>query len=300
MATLYTQQSSNRFKTFGLLTGFFLFIIAFGFVLSQYFGNSMIVMIAVAVALVSNVVSYWYSDSIALSLSHAQPLSFEADPELYRIVENLSITAGLPMPRLYLINDSSPNAFATGRDPKHAAIAVTSGLRALLDRSELEGVIAHELSHIGNRDILVSTVVVVMAGVIAIASDMAMRAIFWGGGRGGDRGKNPIIYIIGLAFILLSPIAATIIRMSVSRKREFLADATGALMTRYPEGLASALRKISGSKPLQFANNATAHLFISNPFGARGGLGISRLFMTHPPVEDRIAALLGERASPNV
>lgn len=293
--TLYTHQTSNIWKTWGLLLVFLLLVIALGFALSQYFGDPIILYIAVIFALVTNFASYWWSDKIALSLTRAKELPFDADPELHRIVENLAITAGLPKPRLYVINDLVPNAFATGRDKNHAAVAVTTGLRGILDRAELEGVIAHELSHIGNRDILISTVVVVLAGVIAIASDMALRAMFWGGGRGnGDRKSHPIVMIIGLALIILAPIAATLIRLAVSRKREFLADASGALLTRYPEGLASALRKISSySQPMKHANNATAHLFISNPFGSRAAKGMAHLFMTHPPTEARIEALLG-------
>lgn len=292
MATLYTHQSSNILKTWGLLGVFLALIIAFGFFLSQYFGDSNILYIAIIFALLTNVVSYWWSDKIALSLSRAKELPDSADPDLHNIVENLAITAGLPKPRLYIIEDSAPNAFATGRNKKHAAIAVTTGLRSMLNRSELEGVIAHELAHIGNRDILISTVVVVLAGVISIASDFALRTIFWGGDR--DRKGHPVVLIIGLFFMILAPIAATLVRLAVSRRREFLADATGALMTRYPEGLASALQKISGySSPMRNANNATAHLFISNPFGSRAAKGMAHLFMTHPSTEARIKALLG-------
>lgn len=292
MATLYTQQSSNILKTWGLLGVFLVLIIAFGFFLSQYFGDSGILYIAIIFALLTNVASYWWSDKIALSLSRAKELPDAFDPELHNIVENLAITAGLPKPRLYVIEDSAPNAFATGRNKEHAAIAVTTGLRAMLTRSELEGVIAHELAHIGNRDILISTVVVVLAGVISIASDFALRTMFWGGDR--DRKGHPAMLLIGLFFIILAPLAATLVRLAVSRRREFLADATGALMTRYPEGLASALQKISGyGASMRNANNATAHLFISNPFGARAVKGMAHLFMTHPPVEARIKALLG-------
>lgn len=290
--TLYTHQSSNILKTWGLLGVFLALIVAFGFFLSQYFGDSNILYVAIIFALLTNIASYWWSDKIALSLSRAKELPDESDPDLHNIVENLAITAGLPKPRLYIIDDSAPNAFATGRNKEHAAIAVTTGLRSMLNRAELEGVIAHELSHIGNRDILISTVVVVLAGVISIASDFALRTIFWGGDR--DRKGHPAVLIIGLFFMILAPIAATLVRLAVSRRREFLADATGALMTRYPEGLASALQKISGySSPMRNANNATAHLFISNPFGSRAAKGMAHLFMTHPPTEARIKALLG-------
>lgn len=299
MATLYTHKTANIWKTWGLLGMFLVLIIGFGFFLSQYFGDPSILYIAVIFALIMNVASYWWSDKIALSFAHAKELPFDADPELHRIVENLAITAGLPKPRVYLIEDPAPNAFATGRDPAHAAVAVTSGLRSMLERVELEGVIAHELAHIGNRDILISTVVVVLAGILSIASDIALRTLVWGGDGGRDRrAGHPIVLVIGLVLMLLAPLAATLIRLSVSRKREFLADATGALMTRYPEGLASALKKISSfSSPMRHANNATAHLFISNPFGARALRGVAHLFMTHPPTEDRIAALLGKERS---
>jgi heat shock protein HtpX len=298
MSTLYTQQSSNIQKTWMLIGLFFILIIAFGYVLSQYYGSPVILYVAVIFSIILNVASYWWSDKVALALSRAQPLAHDQDPDLYHIVENLSITAGLPMPRLYVINDPAPNAFATGRNKEHAAIAVTTGLRAMLDRSELEGVIAHELSHIGNRDILISTVIVVLAGVISISADFFTRSLWWGGDdrRGGGRAQGAMM-IVGIVFAILAPLAATLIRLAISRKREFLADASGALLTRYPEGLASALRKISGyGRPMEHANNATAHLYISNPFGARGASGMAKLFMTHPPTEERITALLGEKA----
>lgn len=215
-------------------------------------------------------------------------------PDLWNIVENLSITAGLPMPRLYVIDDPAPNAFATGRNKEHAAVAVTTGLLQILDRSELEGVLAHELSHVGNRDILVGTVAVVLAGVISIIADFFLRMSFVGGGN-NDRGKNPLIAIIAIAIAILAPIAATMIRLAISRKREFLADASGALLTRYPEGLASALEKIGQhSRPMQHASHATAHLFLNDPFkGEPKTSFLTKLFMTHPPMEERIAALRG-------
>jgi heat shock protein HtpX len=213
-------------------------------------------------------------------------------------VENLAITAGLPKPKVYVIDDPAPNAFATGRNKEHAAVAVTSGLLAMMDRTELEGVVAHELSHVGNRDILVSTIAVVLVGFVTLVSDFFLRSTLWGG-RGNDKEErgNPILMIISVALIILSPIVATLLQLAISRKREFLADASGALLTRYPEGLASALRKIGNyAQPMQRANNATAHLYIANPFGARGAMsGIAKLFMTHPPIADRIAALVGKQ-----
>jgi heat shock protein HtpX len=245
-----------------------------------------------------NIAGYWYSDKISLALAAAKPANREDNLELFRVVENLSITAGLPMPRIYIIDDPAPNAFATGRDKEHAAVAVTSGLLGMMDKNELSGVIAHELSHIGNRDTMLMTVVVVLVGFIAIVANIFTRSMFFGGGRrrgnnnGGEAGL--IIMIVGIVFTILSPIIAQLIQLAISRKREFLADADGALLTRYPEGLASALAKIEAyGHPMIHANNATAHLFISNPFGMAAGKGIAKLFMTHPPTEERIAALRG-------
>lgn len=211
-------------------------------------------------------------------------------------MENLAITAGLPKPRVYIINDAAPNAFATGRDAEHAAIAVTTGLLAMMDRSELEGVLAHELSHIGNRDILVMTVVVVLVGIISMLANIAMRVSFFGGGRDNDNRSGGIFIVIAtVAAMILAPIAAQLIQLAISRCREFLADASGALLTRYPDGLASALQKIGGYEaPMARASTATAHLFISNPFGAHAaGNAFTKLFATHPPIEERIAALRG-------
>jgi len=291
MASLYTQQSKNIWRTWLLMTAFLVMIVAIGYVAAWYFNNPGLIYIAVGISLAMNVVAYWFSDKIALASTGAK----EADPreylELHRILENLAITAGLPKPRLYVINDAAPNAFAAGRNPKNAVVAVTTGLLQTLDRNELEGVIAHELSHIGNRDILVMTVAVVLAGIIAIIADIFLRMSFFGG---GDReSKNPVLMIAGLIAIILAPFAAQLIQLAVSRRREFLADASGALLTRYPEGLASALAKIaSHGAPMRRANHATAHLFISNPFGAHeAGRFIAKIFSTHPPVEERIAAL---------
>ena len=218
--------------------------------------------------------------------------------DLYTVTENLSITAGLPMPKVYIINDSVPNAFATGRNKEHAVVAVTTGLLQILERNELEGVIAHELSHIGNRDILLQTVVVVLVGFIAILSDMFTRSL-WFGGRDRDNKAGGWLMLVGIVLMVLSPIIATLIQLAISRKREFLADASGALLTRYPEGLAAALRKIEAhSRPMKRASNATAHLYISNPFGgekAKEAGFITKMFMTHPPTGERIKALLGMR-----
>lgn len=270
---------------------FLVIIILIGWVISAIYNSPIILYVAIAFSLFMNFFSYWYSDKIALSASGAKKITREQNRELWNIVENLSITAGLPMPGLYVINDSSPNAFATGRNKEHAAVAVTTGLLDILDKAELEGVIAHELAHIGNKDILLQTIVVVLVGFIALLSDIFLRSMFWGS---GDRDNKVGIWLIliGIALAILSPIVATVIQLAISRKREFLADSTGALLTRYPEGLASALEKISGNtEPLKKANNATAHLFISNPFGSKGKRGLHKLFMTHPPAAERIKAL---------
>jgi heat shock protein HtpX len=295
MASLYTQQSRNITKTWMLMGVFLALIVALGYFIAWYMQEPYILYGAVAFSLVMNIVAYWFSDKVALSSTGAK----EADPnqyrELHRMVENLAITAGLPKPRVYVIDDPAPNAFAAGRNPKHAVVAVTTGLLQRLDKTELEGVMAHELSHIGNKDILVMTVAVVLAGVIAIVADIFLRMSFFGGGDRDNR--NPLMMIAGIAAIILAPIAAQLIQLAVSRRREFLADATGALLTRYPQGLASALQKIASyGEPMKRANHATAHLFISNPFGAHeAGRFIAKLFSTHPPVEERIAALTGMR-----
>lgn len=284
---------------------FFGVVIGVGWTFSQIYGNPGILYVAVAFSIFMNVLGYWFSDKIVLKLHKAQPVDLKSHPELYRVLENLTITAGLPMPKFYLINDPAPNAFATGRDPKHAVVATTSGLLEKLDRSELEGVLAHELSHIGNRDMLVSTVAVVLVGFISILSDMFMRSMWFGGigGHDRDRGRaGGIILVVGIILSILAPIIASLIHLAISRRREFLADTSGVLLTRYPEGLASALRKISSySRPIQTATNATAHLFFENPFGAdRNGIRktpfIVKMFSTHPPIEERIAALERARA----
>lgn len=295
MASLYTQQSNNIAKTWMLMFAFFALVMAAGWAASQYFGNPVILWVAVLFSIGMNITAYWFSDRIALSSAHA----VEADPntfrELHRMVENLAITAGLPKPRLYIIEDPAPNAFAAGRDPKHSVVAVTTGLLERLDKTELEGVLAHELSHVGNRDILVMTVAVVLAGFLSVLADMLLRASMFGGNR--DSKASPLVIVFGIVGIILAPIAAQLIQLSISRKREFLADASGALLTRYPDALASALMKISSySQPLQHATSATAHLYISNPFGpGKATSFLTKLFSTHPPVEERVAALQAMR-----
>lgn len=295
--TLYTQSDKNIRKTWLLITFFLIFVIGIGYVFSCVMDSPIILIIAVLFSVLMSFISYWNSDKIVLAMSGARLVEFKDNPELYRIVENLCITAGLPLPKIYIIDEQAPNAFATGRDPQHGVICFTRGLLEMLDRSEIEGVAAHELSHIGNRDILLSTVVVVLVGFVALASDFFLRWSFWGGrGRSRDRDNdgNAIMIIIALALAILAPISAALIQLAISRKREFLADASGALLTRYPEGLANALKKISASDiPLRAASKATAHLYISNPLK---GKSFSKLFMTHPPVEERISALMGNKA----
>lgn len=289
MATLYTHKSSNNIKTALLMAVFLAVVIGVGFAVSLVYDNPVILYAAIIFSLVMNVGSYWFSDKIALALSGARPID-ESHLELKRIVDNLAIAAGLPSPRVFIIEDPAPNAFATGRNKEHAAVAVTTGLLSIMERSELEGVLAHELGHIGNKDILLSSVVVVLVGFISIIADMFLRSMWFGGGRDSDN-KNPLM-IIGIVFIVLSPIIATLIQLAISRRREYLADATGALITRYPEGLASALEKIGAyNRPLSHASNAMAHLYISNPFGAKAVKGLAGLFMTHPPIEKRVAVL---------
>lgn len=270
---------------------FLVVIISLGYFISYYYNSPGILYVAIIFSLLMNVTSYWWSDKIVLSMAGAKEAKHDEYTELYHIVENLSITAGLPMPKVYIMTDASPNAFATGRNKDHAVVAVTTGLLQILNKNELEGVIAHELSHIGNKDILLSTVVVVLVGFVSILANMVMR----GGlrGRDNDSKGNNIFAIIGLILVILSPIFTKLIQLAISRKREFLADASAVLLTRYPEGLAGALQKISGANiPMQKANNATAHLFIANPFGG-AGKKVSSLFSTHPPVEERIKALVG-------
>lgn len=303
MATLYTHKDSNIWKTRVLFTSFFLVVIGIGWVFAQLYQNSAILWFAVIFSSTMSVTSYWFSDKIVLRMSHAEPVTRENARELYNIVENLCITAGIPAPKIYIIHELAPNAFATGRDAEHAVVAITDGLLNRLNRSELEGVLAHELSHIGNRDMLVSTVAVILVGFVSLISDMFPRSAFWGGmGRRGRRSENggEIIMLIGVIFAILAPISAALIQLSISRKREFLADASGALLTRYPEGLASALEKIaSDPTPLSIAKNTTAHLFFDDPFthgiGGKKPSRLHRLFMTHPPVEERIKALRGQK-----
>lgn len=297
MATLYTQQDKNIAKTWFIMAVFFVAVMLLGWGASLYYHNPGILYFFVIFSIAMNITSYWFSDKIVLQMAGATPASRAAYPDLWNTVENLSITAGLPMPKVYIISDPAPNAFATGRNKEHAVIAVTTGLLSMMTKTELEGVIAHELSHVGNRDMLVSTVAVVLVGFVTLVSDFFMRSLWFGGGdRERDNKAGAILMVVGVVLAILAPLFATLMQLAISRRRESLADASGALLTRYPEGLASALEKIGAySGQMIHANNATAHLYISNPFGARAMKGISKLFMTHPPIEERIAALRENR-----
>lgn len=298
MENLYTHQDENVHKTWFLMTGIFVVLIGLGWLFARVYGNPVILYVFAGVSVFGNFFSYWYSDKVALAVSGAQPVTREQNVRLYRIVENLCITAGLPLPRLYVLPGQQINAFATGRNAQHAAVAVTEGALNRLNDNELTGVLAHELSHVGNRDILVSTIVVVLAGVIAALSNIFLRISSFGGGRRRDDRDGDgagILFVVAIVAAILAPIAATLIQLAVSRKREYLADASGVLLTRYPEGLAGALEKIQQDvEPLPRASNATAHLYMASPFkGSAGTSWFAKLFMTHPPLEDRIKILRG-------
>ncbi len=285
MATLYTQKSNNIIKTWLLMTTFFGFIIVVGFLASVIFNNSLILIGASVFAIGTSIWSYWFSDKAVLKMTNAKEISRENFKELYEIVDNLAITAGLPTPKIYVIDDMALNAFATGRNPEHGVIVFTRGLLDKLTKEEIRGVAAHEMSHIGNRDILIGTIAVIFTSIIAMAS----RLTFFSGDS--DNGGGVVGLIFSLLLLFVAPLVATMLRLAVSRKREFLADASGALLTRYPEGLASALEKISAdTRPVATASNTTAHLFIANPLKNKN---MMKFFMTHPPVEERIARLRG-------
>jgi heat shock protein HtpX len=296
---MYTQIDANKRNTALLLFIFLIVIIGLGFVFSYVFNNQWILIAAVVIAITQAFISYYYSDSITLAISGATEVKRNDNLTLHRLVENLAITAGIPKPRIYIINDSAPNAFATGRDPNHAVICVTSGILEKLNKTELQCVIAHEMSHIGNYDIRLMTIVVVLVGVIALLSDWFLRWTWWGGGRkrnddGGGQ-LQLVMFILAIVLAILAPIIATLIKLAISRNREYLADSTGALLTRYPDGLASALEKISkDSEPLEVANKATAHLYIASPFkeDENGSINwFQSMFETHPPIKERIKRL---------
>ena len=295
MPSIYKYADVNTRKTWVLITLFLVFVIAVGWLFSQALQSDAILYIAVFLSFAMSIGSYWYSDKLVLSMVRATLIEKSDNPELYRIVENLCITAGLPMPRIYITQEMQLNAFATGRDKNHAVVCVTQGLLQRLNKTELEGVLAHELSHIGNKDMLLSTVVVVLAGIVSLLANFFLRISFFGGrGRNSDDNKaGALLMILGLIAAILAPIAATLIQLSISRKREFLADADGALLTRYPEGLASALQKIDADvTPMKSANTATSHLYIDSPFNEKQSQNwFIKLFSTHPPIEERIKIL---------
>jgi len=294
---MYEQIARNKWKSFFLV----LFFLGLIFALSWLFGELTGLgphglILAVVIAVVMTFGSYYASDKIVLAISRAKPVTKEEYPYLYNVVEGLAIAAGLPKPRCYIIDDTAPNAFASGRNPKNSVIVVTKGLLQKLNRAELEGVIGHEMAHIKNYDVLVQTLAVVMVGVVALLSDWILRSFFWGSGRRRSKSKGggnagAILIVVGLVLAVLSPIISQLIRLAISRKREFLADANGALLTRYPPGLASALKKLAADRePLEAANKATAHLYIVNPLQDIKGQ-VNKLFSTHPPIEERVAAL---------
>jgi len=294
---MYNEITSNKRKSILLILVFFLLIAGVGWWASIYFESGPgIIVIAVALATGLSLASYYQGDKIALGVSKAQPLKKEDNPYVYRLVENLCIATGLPIPKIYIINDPALNAFATGRDPEHASIALTTGIINALENEELEGVIAHELSHVKNYDIRFMMVVIVCVGTIALIADFTLRSFFFrgmGGRSSNNRGGQGVLILIGLALAILAPLAAKLIQLAISRKREFLADASGALATRYPEGLARALEKISASSAqLKTANRATAHLYIANPFkSSKVKKRASALFSTHPPIAERVKRL---------
>lgn len=294
---IHQQISSNKRKSYIIVTLFILFIATVGYVFGQASGYGLsYVGIALIFSGLMSLASYYWSDKIVLSLSGARPADRKRDFNFYTAVENMQIASGLPMPKLYVIEDRAINAFATGRDPEHGVVVATRGLLEKLDRSEIEGVVAHEMSHIKNFDTRLMGIVAILVGSVAILADMFMRSMFWGGGRSRDRSRGGGIFLIlGIAFAILAPIIATLIQLAVSRKREYLADATAANLTRNPEGLAGALQKIAADPAiLRSASSATAHFYISNPFKNKQVKSwFTNLFNTHPPIEERVKILRG-------
>jgi heat shock protein HtpX len=295
--SMYEAQAQNRWRTVLLIFFFTLIVVAIAFVFGDIFGGSanagvVFIPIAIAFSAGSSLLSYFAGDKLVLAQSHAQEVPDGEEKVLRDVVETLALGLGIPTPKLYVIEDPAPNAFATGRDPQHASVAVTRGLLDTMDRSELEGVIAHELSHVGNRDIRVMLLVTVLVGTVALLSDWLLRSMWWGG-RSRDRNNSGggILLLVGIVLAVLTPIIATLIQLAVSRQREYLADASGAFLTRYPEGLASALRKIAADQHvLSVANKATASLYIANPLKDHP-FQFDGLFDTHPPIEERIKRL---------
>ena len=289
---------ANKRKTVLLILLTILILGGLGYAFGYYYESGPYGLVfALVIALLMSLGSYYTGDKVALAVSGARAIKKEDSPYVYRMVENLCITAGLPMPKIYIIEDNAMNAFATGRDPQHSSIALTTGIIQGLENEELEGVIAHELSHIQNYDIRVMMIVATLVGVIVLLGDFMLRFQLFGGKRrssseGGSQAQM-ILFIAALVFMILAPLIGQLIKLAISRKREFLADASGSMLTRYPQGLASALRKIGAqNRPMDHASNATAHLFFSSPFGSgRGKKFLARMFSTHPPIEERIKAL---------
>jgi heat shock protein HtpX len=291
---IYKEVDSNKRKSVLFIGLFLIVIVALGWLISAIYNNYIILWLAVIISVVQAMISYYSGDKISLAISGAKEVQKQESPRLFRTVENLSITAGLPMPKVYIIDDEMPNAFATGRDPEHASIAVTRGLLDEMSDNELQGVIAHEMSHIGNYDIRLMMIVVVLVSVIALISDLFIRMRFFGFGRSnrdnGGEGQG-ILILISVIAMILAPISATLIQLAISRKREFLADSSGVLLTRYPDGLASALEKISEYKePMRNVSTATSHLYIGDPLGSKESY-LSKILSTHPPIAERIAKL---------
>lgn len=296
---IYSQISSNKWRTWLIMALFIVFITTIGYIFGKATGYGLSVAgIALIFAGISSIGSFYYSDKIVLATTGARPIKKSDDPELYHLVENLAIGDGIPMPKIYVLPTKSPNAFATGREPKHAVVCVTSGLREMMSKSELEGVLAHEMSHVKNFDTRLMGIVTILVGFVAILANMFMNQLWWGGFGGREERDNgnaqSIFLLIGIVFAILSPIIATLIQLALSRKREYLADASGVLLTRYPEGLASALEKIAKYKtPIPSVNNSTAQLFIENPLTKtkNSSSWFANLFDTHPPIQERIKIL---------
>lgn len=289
MSTFYTHQTKNQWKTFFLILTFVAMVTGVGWFLSYQYGDPNILYIAIAVSLGMNLWAYWFSHKTVIRMTRAQEADINEYRELHNLVENLSITAGLPKPKVYIIEDRALNAFATGRNKHNAVVAVTTGLIQKLDRNELEGVVAHELAHIGNNDMLISTMAVVLVSTLTIIADMFM----WGNSSRSENNGGPAAIIGLLVIVIIMPLVGTLLRLAISRKREYLADATAARLTRYPEGLASALRTISQGSILKSSPKSAAHLFIANPLRGKGATNVfQKIFSTHPPVEKRIQALM--------
>jgi heat shock protein HtpX len=297
MASVYDYQAANVRRTWIMFAVFFVVIIGLGYIFTEAYGDPSFLVFAAIFTIAYSLISYFASAKIALSLARAQEVERQDNPVLWNVVENLCIADGLPMPKLYITPELQINAFATGRDKDHAAVAVTQGAVQRLNKTELEGVIAHELSHVKNRDILVSTIAAILAGIISLIADVFLRSIFLGGmgggrGRGGNGEAQEMFFIAAIVLSILAPIGTMLIQLAISRRREALADASGVLLTRYPEGLISALQKIAvDDTPMRTAKDSTAHMWLDNPFKGQGVSWWHKLFMTHPPIEERIAAL---------